>query len=370
MSPRRIMLMVNTMAHAGCERDVATICKHIDRSRFEPEVWTLYPGGAHEKTVRDAGVQIHCLDRKRAYGPMFAIRAAQAIARAEADLMHVFSPALLFYAALARSWFVPERPLLFTETTTASRRLMLPLHRYRLRKCTAFAANSEASRDNLVAHGIAKNRIHVIFNGHDLSAYRRPLDTAATRASIGVRPNERLAIYVGRLIESKRVCDLIDAVGQVDQASCGFRVIIAGGGPKRADLERQAHDTGLKDIVQFVGERPDVPDLLRCADLFVFPSEIEGLSNSVIEAALAGVPIVACDIGGVRDIVENGREALLVPPRKPRDFAAAMRRLLDSPNEAQELGKAAQVRAERTYSIENALNEHYRLYDDILLARS
>jgi glycosyltransferase involved in cell wall biosynthesis len=370
VSPRRIMFLVNTMRHAGCERDVATMCKHIDRSRFEPEVWTLYAGGPHEATLQAAGVPLRCLHRKRAYDPMFALRAARAIAKNDADLMHVFSPALLFYAALARNLFHAKRPMLFTETTTASRRLMLPLHRYRLRQCTAFAANSEASRDNLVAHGVPRDRIHVIFNGHDLDEYHKPLDAAAMRASLGVRPDERLAIYVGRLIPTKRVCDLIDAVAQLDPASCGLRVVVAGDGPKSAELQAQAAAAGLNGVVQFVGMRSDVADLLRCADLFVFPSEVEGLSNSVIEAALAGLPIVGCDIGGVHDIVEHNREALLVSPRNPRDFAAAMRRLLDNRDEARKLGAAARARAEQAYSIDNTLNEHYRLYDEILRDKS
>ena len=77
MSPARLLLMVNSLQRAGSERNVVAICHHIDRSRFQPEVWTLAEGGEYEQTVRDAGVPIHCLHRKRAYGPMFAARAAR-----------------------------------------------------------------------------------------------------------------------------------------------------------------------------------------------------------------------------------------------------------------------------------------------------
>jgi len=364
------MLMVNSLHRAGSERNVVAICRHIDRARYQPEVWTLTEGGAYEAIMRDAGVPIHCLHRTRAYGPMFAARAARRIAGSGADIMHAFSPAIMFYAALSRAWLAAKQPLVFTEATSVPRPWMRFLHRYRLRHCSAFTANSEASRANLASQGVPVERIRLIHNGHELDQFRKPLDSAAIRASLGIRSEECLALFVGRLIDSKRVCDLIDAVGQVNGANRGLRVVIAGDGAKRAELEAQTSAAGLNGIVQFVGSRGDVIDLLRSSDLFVFPSEVEGLSNAVIEAALAGLPIVGCDVGGVRDVVENGREALLVSPRNPRDFALAMQRMLDNPTEARQFGGAARTRAERSFSIDNTLQELYGLYDTILSAKS
>ena len=366
MTPPRLLLMVNSLQRAGSERNVVAICKHIDRSRFRPEVWTLAEGGEFVQAIRDADVPIRCLHRKRAYGPMFAARAARMIAESGADIMHAFSPAIMFYAAVSRAWFNAKQPLIFTEATTTGRPSMRLLHRYRLRHCTAFTANSEASRDYLAAQGVPRERIRVIPNGHVIDRTRSLLDTAAVRAGIGVRPDELLAIYVGRLIETKRVCDLVDAVAQLNGANRCLRVVVVGDGAKRAVLQEQVAAAGLNDVVQFLGERADVADLLRSSDLFVFPSEVEGLSNAVIEAALAGLPIVGCDVGGVRDIVENNREALLVPPRNPRDFAAAMRRLIDNRDEARKFGEAARARAEQSYSIDNTLEKLYELYDESL----
>ncbi len=370
MTPPRLLLLVNSLIRAGSERNVMAICKHIDRARFAPEVWTLKEGGEFESAVRDVGVPIRCLHRRRAYGPLFAARAARAIAHSGADLMHAFSPAIMFYAAIARAWFGARQPLVFTEATSVGRPGMRLMHRYRLRHCTAFTANSAASCAYLASQGIPRERIRIIPNGHDMQPFRRPLDTSAVRAGIGVRPDQRLAICVGRLIDTKRVCDLVDAVTELNGARRDLRVLIVGDGPKRAELQAQAAAAGLDGIVQFVGVRSDVADLLRSADLFVFPSEVEGLSNAVIEAALAGLPIVGCDVGGVRDIVESGREALLVPPRSPRDFAAAMRRVLDHRDEARQLGDAAKARAVQTYSIETTLEKLYELYDAILRDKS
>ena len=96
---------------------------------------------------------------------------------------------------------------------------------------------------------------------------------------------------------------------------------------------------------------------------------MEGLSNAVIEAALAGLPIVGCDIGGVRDVVESGQQCLLVPPRDPQAFATAMRRYLEDNELARQHGAAARRRAEKSYAIENTLERLYSLYDQVLGTR-
>jgi glycosyltransferase involved in cell wall biosynthesis len=118
--------------------------------------------------------------------------------------------------------------------------------------------------------------------------------------------------------------------------------------------------------VEFAGQRSDVADLLRAADVFVFPSETEGLPNALIEACLAGLPVVACDVPGVADVVKSGETAILVPPRCPADLAAAVRRLLSSPAEARRLAATARRHAQQSYSIEQSLLALYDVYDRLL----
>lgn len=233
-------------------------------------------------------------------------------------------------------------------------------------QCAGFAANSGASRDFLASQGVPKQRIRIIPNGHEAARFQQPMDRDAVRASLGLGPDDRLALFVGRLVDTKRVCDLVEAVRQLGDARGRLRVGLVGDGPCRPDLERQVLQAGLGDIVQFMGMRGDVPELLRSADLFVFPSEIEGLPNAVIEAALAGLPIVGADIGGVRDVIENEREGLIVPPRDPAAMAAAMQRYLQDPALAGLHGQAAHNRAAQAYAVENTLAKIYELYDQVL----
>ena len=190
------------------------------------------------------------------------------------------------------------------------------------------------------------------------------------RKSLGIRPGERVAIFVGRLVDTKRVCDLVEATIRVREKDRRLRLVIVGDGPERPALERQVAGANLQDDVQFLGTRHDVVSLLRSADMFVFPSEMEGLSNAVIEASLAGLPIVGCDIGGVHDVVTSGRECQLVPTRDPQAMAAAMCEYLANEQMATAHGSAARQRAEGSYAIENTLERLYSLYDQVLGATS
>jgi len=371
MRPRRLLLLINSLYRAGSERNVATICKTIDRRRYNPEVWTLFPGGEYEPELRKLGIPIRSLDRGNAYSPRFSLRAAQSIARSGADVVHAYSQAMMVYAALGRSMFRGAPPLVFTEaTTTSDRPGMLLLHRMMLSQCSAWVANSEASRSYLATHGIPSEKIEIVPNGHELLPFRNHIDREEIRREFGLGPEHRLAICVGRLIDTKRVVDLIEAAKLLVPRYGALRFLIVGDGVERVPLEQAVRHYSLEGKVLFAGVRGNIPALLRAADLFVFPSEVEGLSNSVIEAALAGLPIVGCDIGGVRDVVLNGSQGLLVPPRRPDRIADAIAQILDNDQRARALGVAAREGAERQFSIEGSLNRFYDLYDRLAALNS
>ena len=366
----RLLFLINTLRHGGGERDLAMICKHIDQSRFQPEVWTLLAGGVHEPTISAAGINVRCLNRKWSYDPLFALRAAREIARSGADLIHCFLPAITVSAALAKVLWRIEQPVIFTEFTPGRKRTWItPLENWAIRRCTYFTVNSPTSEKDLLTQGVDPSKVRIIPNGHEIEKFRATAPRDALRQQLGVGREEKMALYVGRLYESKRVCDLIDAVASLDTGRLRLKLIVAGDGPERASLVRQVSERGLEDVVRFLGMRQDVVELLQATDVFAFPSEAEGLSNATIEAALAGASIVACDIGGVREVVRHGRDALLVAPRQPGELAAAIEQVLADPAAAQLRAESAKKHAEKAYAIESVLANYYGWYDEILDAR-
>ena len=363
---QRLLILTNSFQAAGSERNVAVYCKHMDKNRVEPQVWTLYHDDYWLPMVHEAQIPVSCLDRRRPYGPLFACRAAHKIAHAQVDVVHAFHPAIGFYAALAKSWLGMKTPLVFSEaTSTVQGHLHRLFHRYVIKNSDALAANSNASAGLLGEFGAHPDSLRLIRNGHEPEIYQNLQDRNEVRARLCVAPGQPLAIFVGRLIESKRVVDLLSALPRVHEKHPSLRTVIVGHGRALPAARAQAAQLGLESHVTFLGRRRDVPELLQASDLFVFPSEIDGLPNSIVEAALAGLPIVGCQIDGVRDVVGGVGECQLVPTRDPCALAHAICQVLNDMPAAQ--ARAAEVRRKAIdrYHVKRSLDQLYELYDSV-----
>jgi glycosyltransferase involved in cell wall biosynthesis len=218
----------------------------------------------------------------------------------------------------------------------------------------------------MVQRGVAPEKLREIPNGHDPARFTGTIARTELRAELGAAPSDVIAISVGRLIELKRHTDLLVAVAELRGRGWPLKLWIVGDGPLRNALEAEASALGLASAVHFLGQREDVPDLLRLADVFVFTSESEGLPNAVIEAALAGCPIVATDIPGVRAIVADSATGLLVPVRRPKELAMAIERTLQDPQASLCRAQAARAMAEERFSLATALQLLYSAYEDAL----
>src|SRR4051794_26733805 len=167
-------------------------------------------------------------------------------------------------------------------------------------------------------------------------------------------------LAVGRLVEQKNHALAIRALADVP----GATLVIAGEGPLRDELEREAREAGVADRVVLAGLRPDVRALMGGADAIVMPSHWEGLPLTALEARASGTPIVATAVRGLRELLADGREALLVPPGDAPALAAALRRLLDDRELATRLGDEGRRLAEGD-SEERMVAAYLALYDKI-----
>jgi glycosyltransferase involved in cell wall biosynthesis len=162
-----------------------------------------------------------------------------------------------------------------------------------------------------------------------------PAPPPGGREELGLEPGTRLVLAVGRLVEQKNHELAIRAIAGVPDAV----LAIAGDGPLRPRLERVASEVGIDGRVRFLGVRPDVRALMGAADAIVLSSRWEGLPLSALEALASGTPLVATSVRGLRELVVDGRDALLVP-EEPEALAAALRRVLDDPGLAARLAEA------------------------------
>jgi glycosyltransferase involved in cell wall biosynthesis len=204
----------------------------------------------------------------------------------------------------------------------------------------------EAFAGDLRAGGIPPSRILLRHNFVLPFTPSPPGDAAAWRARLGIPEGAAVMLAVGRLSREKGHADLLEALALVRKSGNAgdFRVVIAGEGPERANLERQQKALGLDGVVLMAGQQSDIRPFYSMADLLVLPSHSEGSPNVLLEAMAAGLPIVATDAGGIVEIASHEKTALIVPARNPAAFAAAIERLRSNPELARCL--AAQARRE------------------------
>jgi glycosyltransferase involved in cell wall biosynthesis len=191
-------------------------------------------------------------------------------------------------------------------------------------------AVSEAVADSVRDYATAP--IMVIPNGVDLDRFRPRPRVAGRR---------RRLVFVGRLIVNKGPDVALEAFLRIERAFPDVVLTVVGDGPMRSRLEQIAKEKGVGARVEFLGSRTDVAEILADGDLFVRPSLVEGMPLTVLEAMATGLAVVACDVGGVRELVSDGATGYLVPPGSPDAVASALTRLLSEDELRLEMGAAA-----------------------------
>lgn len=184
---------------------------------------------------------------------------------------------------------------------------------------------SQAMRRLVVdAYGTAPEKVRCITNGIDTGVFR-PMDRAAARTRLGIAADARVIAYVGRMVESKGLRELMDAFQSLAAGDGGVQLALVGDGVMHAELRAMAAAGGLGARIHMPGamEPVDVAQWLAASDLLTLPSWSEGYPNVLVEAIACGRPVVASDVGGAAEIVDDGN-GLLVPPRDPVALAAAL----------------------------------------------
>ncbi len=234
--------------------------------------------------------------------------------------------------------------------------------RWSLRAARRIVTVSRAFAQELAAAGIEQRRITVIHNAADacLAARVASVDRAAVRARLRIEDGAPVVLAVGRFSREKGFGDLVEAAADVGLC---VRLLFVGDGPDRLRIEQQAAARGVK--VTFAGQVTDLAPYYAVATVLAMPSLSEGSPNVLLEAMSAGVPVVATAVGGVPEIVEDKREALLVPAKDPAQMAAGIRRLLDDPALADRIAAAARATAADRFSPEARTERLLALYREL-----
>ncbi|MGC9665569.1 glycosyltransferase [Planosporangium sp. 12N6] len=369
--PRRVCLMINDLGLGGAEKQVVLLAEGLRTRGVEPVVLVLFDGGAREGALRAAGVPVvHLGLARRSAGWRMPFIDAVAFARLvghlrrlRPDVLHVFLLNSHLLAAPA-AWLARVPVLVAGRRSLGAYKERWPLRRAaeRLanRGTALLIANAEAvAEDTRRQEGVPADKVTVVYNGLPERAFH-PAPPAHVDTDLPV------VLCVGNLRAVKGHRYLLDAVGRLGERGTPCTLVLVGEGAERAPLERQAAELGID--VRFLGARTDVDQLLARADLVVSSSLAEGLSNSIMEAMAAGLPVVGTAVGGTGELLADGR-GVLVPPADPEALATAIAGLLVDPGSARRTGAAARAWTRATLHVDAMVDRHLVIYRDLLLSR-
>jgi glycosyltransferase involved in cell wall biosynthesis len=396
--PRKIRLgfIIGSMLRGGTETHLAQLLPELHERRYRVSLLVIGPVGPLAEELTQKGISVESSAIRLFWLPTtirrvvrtalllprlltFAIRHCNGIISVYLPETVILCGVLLW--PLRRRLLLCQRGLLTYRSAYPS--FITRLERFAFRQCAFVIANSKRVASELENDGVPAEKIRVVYNGLSTTRLFAPAaDRPRTRDLLGVSPNTVVLMVVANLHRYKGHSDLIEALGLLRSVKSlpSWKLFCVGrdvslrrsqsAKSKYASnmqfLEQKTKDLGITEQVAFLGERTDVPDLLRAADISVLPSHEEGFSNALIESMASGLGIVATDVGGNREALEDGICGIIVPPRKVEKLAAAMVSLMTDPTLRETLGYRAREKALAGYGISTCVDAYLHVYEEAL----
>lgn len=360
----RIAYLTTSLQVGGAERVLYDVAMRLDRTRFEPSVIALQPSGPIGEALQLRGVPVTALGMRSVLDAPAFVRLVRILRDLRPDLLHTH----LFHANLlgrfaARLACVP-RVVCSIHIMEIERPWHVWLDGASIGLVDAEVCVTESVRAfTRDAAGVPEARLLTIENGIDLAAVDAAPPTQ--REEVGVPPGTPFLLSVGRLHAQKGIDVAIRAAALL-RPRRRFRWVVAGEGKERPALEALVRDLRVEDVFSLAGFRADAIGLTKSCDLLVLPSRWEGMGLVLLDALASGRPVVATDIGGVRDVVTHEEHGLLVPPDDPVALAAAIERMLDDPALARATAERGRERVRGRFTVDRMVRAHEELYERIV----
>ena len=364
--PVRVTLVLDVAALGGAEIVLRDTFAHLDPARVVTDVVCLREAGPLADAVRAVSDGVTTLPRGGRLGLARVPRLARHFRRRGTDVVVVshHHRAALTLARVAARLTGRTRSVVAAHDMDLTRvgRRVLPRHVVETLFLSAGLALLAPGQGRYLhdEEGVGTSwrsrvRQYLVPNGIPAPPAETPAEhdarRAEVRAELGVGDDDVVVLMVARLSPQKAHDVMLDALARA--AHPRLRLVVVGDGKRRAELEALVAERGLGDAVTFLGLRRDVPRLLAGGDVSALSSVHEGVPISVIEAMTAGLPVVATDVGALRDLVTDGEDGFLVPTGDAAGLADRLTRLADDPALRARLGEHARTRARAEFTVQN-----------------
>ncbi len=377
-SPARLTVVIGSLDRGGAEWHLLQVLPRLAAHNFTVEVFCLHHRGELAAEMERRGVsvsgpeQVSTLLPKRILYVLFcSFILFFHLLKRRPDIVHFFLPAAYLLGA-------PAAVLARCRVRIMSRRSQNNyqedlfgsgfLERQWHRRMSAVLGNSRSVVSQLRDEGVPEEKLHLLYNGVDISSYGRGIPRDIARTRLGLSNDALVFTIVANLIPYKGHADLLRAFSLASASLPENWVLLCAGRDDGigSDLQDLVEELGLTQRVHWLGSVKDIPSLLAAADVALLTSHEEGFSNAVIEYMASGLPAIVTDVGGNAEAIEHGKTGLVVPAKHPAALADAILQLAQNPKTRQEMGAAARLKASERYSLEACVESYAGLYRKIL----
>lgn len=355
----KIAYIIPALDAGGAERFILDLIKNLNRDIFSPTLVLFSHGGFFVEEARGMGIDVIILQKNFKFDPFNFFKLYQTIKRLKPAIVHTQLGGDIYGRFVACLLEVPV--IISTEQNVQTGESFLIR---RMKKCTARAAHkivaiSKAVKaDTMKRYGVLESKMELIYNGLEIDKFlvseRRP---RSKRLIIG---------SVGRLTAQKNYSLLIDALS--DLKDYDFECRLVGEGELRGELEQKIKDLDLGDRVKLLGLQQNIKGFLSDLDVFVLPSLWEGLGIVLLEAGLAGLPVIASRVDGICEVIEDGQTGILFDSGNRADLVSKLKSVLDNqdPEKIMSLGLNLQVDVRTRFGIKIIAKQYQDLYLSLL----
>ena len=368
--PIRVLFVVPALPVGGAERHLTTMLPRMDPARFTPSVICIGEEGELFSTLRAAGIEAAALRLHKRQAVRALIELVMMMRRTRPDVVVVQGYNAETLGRIAAriagvkhtiNWVHNASGLV--QRGTVRRTVDRALTRW----TSAYFGVAEAQRPYLVDElGHPDDKIRVIYNGVDLAQFRTSTDRGVL-AEFGFAENDPVVGIVAVLRPEKDHVSLLRAARTVVDELTNARFLIIGDGPTRPQLEALCTELGITPNVRFAGSRDDVARLLPAIDVFVLSSvTVECFPIALLEAMACARPAVCTAVGGIPEMINDGETGYLVPPKDPQQLAARLVTLLQDPQTARRMGRAARDRVEAEFTLDRSIAATQQAIEDVV----
>jgi glycosyltransferase involved in cell wall biosynthesis len=219
-------------------------------------------------------------------------------------------------------------------------------------------------------HHIAPERIIHIPNGVDVKEFECKRSRADILRELALSSNKVLVSLIGRLVWEKGVNIFLEAACELCKHRRDIHFLVVGDGPLKGPLEKQAWNLGLSKMCSFAGFRSDIADILKATDILALPSFVEGLPMIILEAMASKIPVVASTVGGIPEMIQEGKNGFLIPPNDSEALARNLLMLVSDKALRRSVGEAAKKHVIESFTETEMIHRTQRMYLDLIEAKS